>query len=79
MSFSNYLSNVNSVIGHLITLLGSVLSNLMNNHIFKTILFIAIIYFIIDNFEKLLDFVLNIFSRKVSSDKQKQNSNSDIE
>lgn len=79
MDFSTYLSNISSVINKLITLISSVLNYLMNNNIFKTLLFVIIVSFVIDNFEKIIDLILNIFSKKVDSSKNKVNSNKDIE
>ena len=79
MDFSTYLSNISSVINKLITLISSVLNYLMNNNIFKTLLFVIIVSFVIENFEKIIDLILNIFSKKVDASKNKVNSNKDIE
>lgn len=79
MTFQKYLNNITNIINKLINILGKIYSSLLNNYVFKTIIFIVIIFLIIEYFNEILSFIRNIFSMKKEAGKNKVNSNTDIE
>lgn len=52
---------------------------IIQNNFIKTIIFIAIIYLVIEYFGEILSFIKNIFSVKKEAGKNKVSSNTDIE
>lgn len=79
MTFQEYVNNITNVMNKIISLISKVYSVLINNYIFRSIIFLIIIYLVIEYFGEILSFIKNIFSVKKEAGKNKVNSNSDIE
>ena len=79
MTFQEYVNNITNVMNKIISLISKVYSVLINNYIFRSIIFLIIIYLVIEYFGEILSFIKNIFSVKKKAGKNKINSNSDIE
>lgn len=79
MTFQEYVNNITNVMNKIISLISKVYSVLIDNYIFRSIIFLIIIYLVIEYFGEILSFIKNIFSVKKEAGKNKVNSNSDIE
>ena len=67
MSYTTWLNNIKTIISKLINLSGSVLDTLMKNYIFKTLIYIILIFFIMEMvfvIYKIVIYVINIKSGK---------------
>ncbi len=74
MSYTTWLNNIKTIISKLINLSGSVLDTLMKNYIFKTLIYIILIFFIMEMvfvIYKIVIYVINIKSGK-NEDKNKE-------
>lgn len=79
MEYKNFLNVITSSTNNIFTAFKNIFSYLLNNNFFKTIIFIILIYFIIENFEEIIKVIKNIFSMKKESAKNKVNNSNDIE
>lgn len=79
MTYEQFLDIVFGPINKIISLLGNILNELMNNYIFITILYIIIFIFLIDNIDEIIKIIKNIFTRKKESSKNKEKNKTNIE
>lgn len=77
MSFESYINIIANIINKLITLTSNVYSTLINNHIFKTIIFIILVTILFEYFNEIIDFIKYIFNFRKNKNKNKKNT--DIE
>ncbi len=75
MTYTNFITAIGSTITKLINLLANIYNSLMSNHIFKTIIYIILIDFLINLVFIIYKFVIYIFKQK----KEKKEKNNKVE
>ena len=79
MNYQDFLNLIKNCFMNILNIFNIILSNLLNNFIFKILFHIVLLIAVIEFTFKILSVIKNIFSRKVSSSKNKTDSNTDIE
>ena len=79
MTFEEFLNIVFNPVNKIINLIGNMLNGLMNNYIFLLILYIIILYFLIENIDQIIKLSKNIFTRKKEASKNKQKNKNNVE
>lgn len=79
MSYSNFIDIIISCFFNFLEYTKKIFELIINNNFIKTIIFITLIYLVIEYFGEILSFIRNIFSMKKEASKNKVASNTDIE
>lgn len=79
MSFSSFLDIIINSFNQLLKLLSTFFNSIIENPFVKLIIFIIIIYFIIYLLNKIIELIINIFTRKQEASKNKVKSTTEIE
>lgn len=79
MSFSEFLNIIINCFTGFFNFFVTIFNLIIDNNFIKLILFIVLLYIIIDYFGDILSFIKNIFSVKKIQSKNKVDNNTDIE
>lgn len=80
MSFSTFFSKIINCFNVTLSKLTSLAGIILENNFIKFIIYLTLLYIIIEFIDSIIGIILNIFSMKKASDKNKStNNNTDIE
>lgn len=79
MQFSEFINTIVNSFVSVLNFIINIFDQIISNNWIKLIIFIALVYFVIDFFGEIIDLILNIFSMKKANSKQKTATKTDIE
>ena len=79
MQFSEFINTIVNSFVSVLNFIINIFDQIISNNWIKLIIFIALVYFVIDFFGEIIDLILNIFSMRKANSKQKTATKTDIE
>lgn len=79
MSFQDFLLSIINCFNNIFKNLTNIIEIIMNNNFIKLIIYLTILYVVINYLFKIISTIFNITSKKVALAKNKQSSSTDIE
>lgn len=79
MAFSEFITIIINSFNSFLNFLINIYDKIISNNWFKLIIFISIIYFVVNFFGEIIELIFNILSMKKANSKQKTSSKTDIE
>ncbi len=79
MTFTDFINSIINSFLNVFNFIISIFDLIISNNWIKLIIFITLVYFVIDFFSEIIDLIFNIFSMKKANSKQKTTTKTNLD